>query len=486
MTTYYVGPGGNNGSAGTSYATRWLTLAKALGAAGIASTDTLYITPATYREAVSVAMTSPVATTNIIGDVDGSHTSGTPGNILWSAYTTNDTTAPSASPCLDLAGRDFLAFSNICFLGGSNTASCVTGATANPTDITFTDCFFTNGVSGGGPILITTAAGVASNWTFNRCTIHGLGGNTAAGAVLINYTRHSADYDANIVFTNCLIHSFTACIAMQSAGAGAGFAGGVKAKNCTFVGVHGIRALDANIASTGTVGADVKNSFFYCQLGVRCSTATAVITEDHNVFACGTPRTNVAAGTGSVTSYAPLYHYGQERHYYGQVRPAFTPTSGSPLLGFTTTSPPSVDLLNRDRPSGGASTSSAAGALERHEFGTKETGTIDTGGLAIRLTGPGDHWFPIPVASGHSTTVTLKVNYDANHATTNPPQAELVANPTLGYAGETVTAAASTGTFLTLTFAAFTPTAAGYVFLRLRSRSAAANGFAIFDTVSVT
>jgi len=482
VTTYYVGAGGNNASAGTSYATRWLTLAKALGAAGIASGDTLYITPGTYREVVVVAMTSATVTTNIIGDVDGSHTSGAPGQIVWTAYTTNDTTAPSGSAPLALSARDFLAFSNIWFVGGSG--GVVGGDTATSTDITFTDCYFSHGTGGVGTVQHTTAAGVASNWTFNRCTFHSFGAATAC--IQVTYNRHTADYDANIVVTNCLFISLTICILIQSTGSGTGFGGGVKAKNCTFIGIHGIRALDANIASAGTVGADVKNSFFYCNTGVRCSTATAVITEDHNIFCCSAPRTNVSAGTGSVTSYAPMYHFGQERLIYGQTRQFAMPTSGSPLLGFGGASPPSVDLLNRDRPSGGAATSAAAGALERHEFGIRETGTIDTGGLAIRLTGPGDHWFPIPVTSGHATTVTLKVYYDTNHATTNPPQAELVANNTLGFAGQTVTAAASTATWLTLTFSVFTPTATGYVFLRLRSRSAAGNGYAIFDTVSVT
>lgn len=461
-----------------------MTLAKALGAAGIASGDILYITPGTYREVVTVAMTSAVATTNIIGDVDGSHTSGVAGPIIWTAWTTNDTTAASASAPLDLAGRDFLSFSNLVFMAQS--ASCVAGATATPTDITFTDCFFNGGPNTSAAVTHTTAAGVASNWTLNRCYFHALGAQTAC--LVVTFTRHTADYDANIVVTNCVLLGLTAGIIIQSTGAGVGFGGGVKAKNCTITGTHGIRALDANI-STGTsvaIGADVKNSLFLCGTGVRCSTATAVITEDHNLFSCSTARTNVAAGTGSQTAYAPSYHFGQERLYGGQLRPMFTPTAGSPILGFTSTSPPTVDVLNRDRPSGGASTSSAAGAFERHEFGTRETVTIDTGGLAVKLTGPGDHWFPIPVTSGVQRTVSLKVNYDASHATTNPPQAELVANPTVGFAGETKTAAASTGSFLTLSFTAFTPTASGYVYLRLRSRSAAGNGVAIFDTVTIT
>ena len=61
MTTYYVRTTGNNASAGTSPATAWATLTKALGASGIASGDTVYVGAGTYRETVTVAMTSPTA-----------------------------------------------------------------------------------------------------------------------------------------------------------------------------------------------------------------------------------------------------------------------------------------------------------------------------------------------------------------------------------------------------------------------------------------
>lgn len=40
MPTYYVGSGGSDAAAGTSWALRWATIGKALGAAGIASGDT--------------------------------------------------------------------------------------------------------------------------------------------------------------------------------------------------------------------------------------------------------------------------------------------------------------------------------------------------------------------------------------------------------------------------------------------------------------
>jgi hypothetical protein len=73
MTTYYVDPvnglDANNGLGPDASAVSnkpWKTLAKLLGAAGFASGDTAYLAPGTYREVVTVAMTSATVTTSIL------------------------------------------------------------------------------------------------------------------------------------------------------------------------------------------------------------------------------------------------------------------------------------------------------------------------------------------------------------------------------------------------------------------------------------
>ena len=122
MTTYYVdfinGLDANNGlGPDASHATNkpWKTIAKLLGAAGMASGDTAYLSPAgPFREVVTIAMTSAASETAIIGDpgnAQGFNTSGgvlvTPADVIWTAYTTNDTTAPSATILLTLRGATF-------------------------------------------------------------------------------------------------------------------------------------------------------------------------------------------------------------------------------------------------------------------------------------------------------------------------------------------------------------------------------------------
>lgn len=501
MAVYYVdfvnGADANNGlGPDASHASNkpWKTIGKLLGAAGMASGDTAYLAPGSFRETVTVAMTSAVAETKVIGDPTNSRgfkTSGgvlvTPGPVVHTAFTTDDKTAIAGAILLTLAGRDFLTFQNIHFMGGNGTPTCIGADSTTSTNTTFTDCSFQSGHGAAQTqVQITAAAGVALHWLFDRCLFIAAPRNAVAGHINLILNRHTADYDVDVIAKNCLFMSGgTIGLRVSSTGAGTGFAGGVIANACTFMTLTGMATADANLSTT--IPCQCNNSFLYCGTGLNAN-AAGQITETYNSFCCNTARTNVTAGTGSQTAYAPLFHFGQELQTgTTQVRPFLTPTSGSPLLAFGAgTSPPTVDQLNRNRPSGGNATTIAAGGLERHEFGTRETVTIDTGGLAVKLTGPGDHQFVIPVTSGHSTTVTLKCNFDATHGTGTPPQAQLVANGAIGYNGETVTAAASTGTWLTLSFAAFTPTANGYVILRLVSRSAAANGTAVFDTVTIT
>ena len=125
-----------------------------------------------------------------------------------------------------------------------------------------------------------------------------------------------------------------------------------------------------------------------------------------------------------------------------------------------------------------------AGCFERHDTAEKETGTTDAGSVGLVLTGYADHAIWIPVDAS-STTISVKARYDATHAATNKPQAILDANGEIGVTTETKTMTAAADTWETLTFAAQTPSAKGWVQVRLISRADAATGKAFFDTVGV-
>jgi hypothetical protein len=143
---------------------------------------------------------------------------------------------------------------------------------------------------------------------------------------------------------------------------------------------------------------------------------------------------------------------------------------------------PTDDITGRNRPEGGSSTSNAIGAYERHDTAVQETTTVRTGTNAINITGPGSHEFQVPV-NAVSTTLSIYGRYDTTHATTNKPQMMVVNGGQSGVSDATATMTAGVDTWEQLSLT-FTPTAKGFVTVRLISRSAGAAGKAFFDDFS--
>ena len=485
MANKFVRKSGSDANAGTSAGAAWLTLGKALGASGISSGDTLYIGAGVYREVVTVAMTSAVAETQIIADVDGAQT-GDAGSVTWTSFLTDDKTANSTSVLLNLNGRDHLTFQGLYLVGGNvaSNASLVNGDTAESTDIRFFQCVAVAAGPSSRMFTWTGTTGGAANWSFDSCVLMTMSGLTQC--FFQPATVAGADYDIGITFTNCLlIGSNARFIYTAPSGASAGKPGGLKVTNCTAIG-QGSSVVETGANHSTSIPCTVNNCVFFAQLPVVAQ-ASGQLSEDWNILYGATPRTNVTAGGNSkTTSYAPLWELG-----YGWLngflpQPFFTPTSGSPLLGFgAAASPPSVDALQRPRPAGGSSTNNALGAFERHDTGAREASVVDASTYSLKLTGPADHALFIPVNAA-ATVITLRARYDTNHGTGSKPQAILQAAGDIGVSTETKTMTAGIDTWETLTFSTFTPTAKGFVTVRLVSRAAAGNGIAYFDTITAS
>lgn len=490
MATYYVRKTGSDAAAGTAPGTAWLTIGKALGAAGIASGDTVYIGAGTYREAVTVAMTSATAETFVIGDIDGSQT-GDAGDVVWTAYTTNDTTAPSASSTLNLGGRDFLTFRNFTFIGGSSASGVVAANTTQSLNIKLEKCVFLPTRSNIYSVLYTGLADVASNWVIDSCVFIPAG---TAGAVLLSLpTSASADYDINFLIKNSLLIAShgAGCVVMTPSGAGAFKAGGVDIFNCTLLG--GANAVNCNGANMSTsIPCTIYNSICWGQSTSLLATTLGQLVEDFNLLNSGSAvRTNVGVGTGSISgtgatppTHSIMVEVGQAFLNGRQPRPFFTPMTGSPQLGFgAQAGGPTVDMLGVTRPAGGASMSYAIGALERSNTAVAEASVTQAGASAIKIVGPGVQRFDIPVDAA-STTVTVYGQYDTTHADTNKPQMKVLNGGQAGVADatDTMTAAVDTWEQLSLNF---TPTSKGIVTIELVSRAAAGGGIAYFDTFAV-
>lgn len=329
MATYYVSKSGNDGNNGlgpdASHGSNkpWLTIGKALGAAGIASADTVYIGPGVYREVVSVAMTSAVAETSVLGDPtnaqgfkDGSGVLLDAGDVRWTAYTTNDTTAPSTTANLTLSGRDFLTFKFITFIGSNNstTGTLVRADTNTSTNIKFIRCVFNSGPGTVAAISITCAANTPLHWLFDSCvSIY----NKNSNHIIATLATHTADYDADVIVRNCIFIGGSNAISITNSPSGGGSGGGVLTYNCLMLaqGAGGVRI--SSTGATQTFPSKTENCIIIGPLasgGVTAGTGGAAQhTENYNYILGATARAVVSAGANSISdgSYAPLFEIGQ-------------------------------------------------------------------------------------------------------------------------------------------------------------------------------
>ncbi len=504
MATYYVSPAGsdsNNGlgpNASDPTNKPWLTVGKALGASGISSGDTVYLAPGTYRETVTVAMTSPVATTSILGDPanaqgfrDATGERLTPGDVILTAYTTDDKTNPAAATTLNVNSRDNLAFSDLGVIGGDASPSAVSSGSSS-TDCTFTRCLFVNGRPANPAVTITGIVDTASNWTISRCIFAG----GSVGMSITLPTSTVADYDCTIQVQNCLFHDSTAGsaggVTLFSSGANSFKGGGVDVLNCTFVNHCALNVTSASISTT--IPCTIYNSLLATMEGAcLVATTSGQITEDYNVLISDTGRTNVSAGANSVGgaspyAYAALVTLGVEL-FGRQHRPPYTPLPGFGGLGFGNQSgSPAVDLLGLPRPAGSGLVWGTAlkgvGALERPDGATVSPTLTHDGAGAYRIPGPGVVDLFQPVDAGRSTALSVWVQWDGTYAGTKP-QMLIVDGDEVGVATATATATGSANVWEQLSLT-FTPTRTGVLRVRLQSNSTAGGGVTTFDSLAVS
>jgi len=495
MTNYYVRTNGNDGNAGTgpSAASAWQTIGKALGAAGISSGDTVYIAPGTYREVITINMTSAVAETSVIGDVAASQfTDLQGGDVIWTAYTTNDKTAPSGT-AFNFNNRDFLTFVDILFVlpDSATPISNMAGAT----NITFRRCLL-QASRNGNIVAATIAADVVLTWTFDSC-IFRLIGNQAFVALTLT-TSAAADYDVDVVFKNCLFLSGADNqITVTATGAGAFKGGGVKIYNCTCFSPASnfLATQSANVATSAGNQCEVYN----CLLvggGLNANTSGQIV-EDYCYIIANIPRTNVSVGANSQTSgasrvlpYALLLHHGQEQQWGQYLRRAFSPMLQSPTLGFGNDASIGVqteDAFGVPRPAGPARTWAnalkAIGWSERGNTASRETTTVRSGTYALKLLGPSVEDVEIPVPAS-ATTIAVYGRYDAAYGAGTLPRMRILANAECGVTEQTDTMVAAADTWEQLSLSV-TPTQPGIITVRFMS-DGDGDGSAFFDDFSVT
>lgn len=486
----------------------WADLRAAIGDAAVTaggsstsspvqSGDNVYVGGGTYRAVYAIpgaggTLWAPAfnGQVNIIADVDGAKTTDS-GMVQFTAYTTNDKTAPSATTLLNLSGKSNLLFQGIMFVGGA--ATVLTATTLTSQNVTFQDCSILAYQIGAQRLAsISTAFNTRLNWLFDRCRFM----DSNANLLLLLTSGTGSDYDAGLTFRNCISvgQGSTAFISVTG-GANPNKGGGVRFVN--FTSNHSLITTTAAQVST-IFPCSVLSSVILAQAGTALSAGTSGhITENYNVIHATTPRTNVTAGAQSFSdgSYPWLAHFGQETVWGGQLRPFGEPMSGSPLLGFGNQDPVAanpVDLRNNPRPAGlGAAGSQlpAVGAYERANTTVQATSPAPPSGTNVwKFVGPGYQDFTLPVDTS-STTVACTVQRDANYTGSVLPSLAIIADPgttSIGVAAQTVydTAAASQNN--TITLAPFTATAIGAVRVRVRSQDLTGTSVVAFSVFTIT
>jgi hypothetical protein len=370
MTNYFVRVSGSDGAAGTTAGAAWRTIGKALGAAGIASGDTVYVGAGVYREAVTVAMTSAVAETTIHGDVTGEFT-GDPGEVIWTNFVNGWHDTP-AGDVLNLAGRDFLTLRNLTMVAGA-AGQCVDGSTAHSGDIKIDKCYLV--AFGTQAVLATASFATALNWTIQNSFISAY---TAACVSFTLTTGSGADYDANVQIIDSLFLSSNSPVNATNSGTAANEGGGIDVLRCTSIG-SGTAAL---LSTSGTrmsltIPCTVQDSLAFGPLA-NAGEVGAITDSGGNISSGALTNVTAHATTKTATEDFPeqLISLGHEWMWGMQPRRAFAPmlpaVFGRGHIGSTNT-----DIEGRVRPEG---------------TGLYIDGGTATAGAATTITDSGKTW----------------------------------------------------------------------------------------------
>lgn len=446
-TTYYIRKTGADANNGTSSSTAWLTIGKALGTAGLGDGDTVYVGAGTYREVVTVAMTSATAETSIIGDIDGVQT-GDAGEVYWTNYTTNDHTVAVNTVILTLAGRDFLTFKNIIFINGASTNNTIT-AVATSTDIKIINCVFSALPANTGiHISITIGFGIAANWVIDKCLFVCI----ASYGVAVSLTSGTgSDYDTNITIKNSVFNFIGSyCIFIIGGGTSAQLGGGVDILNCFMNSYRGVYTSGLYLSTS--IPCTVNNCIINSPSNGLNAGVSGQIIENYNLINSGIPRTLVTAGAYSISDggIATIYEFGQSMMMGLWPRPMYAPIRGMGGMsnmgndGNQTT----YDFYNAPRSGGegfllSIGTVTAAGTKTLVDS-TKTWGTNIFVGCTVKTTGGTANNQYKSISANTGTSITVDGNWNVTPGTAGTATTYIIFEGALSSSGKATTGGTTT------------------------------------------
>lgn len=364
MTVYYVGPGGNDGLAGTSWASRFLTLGKA--ATSVAAGDTVYVGPGTYRVTLTIGVSGTAGNViTWIGDYTGANTDGVGGVVRITG--SNDDKSATRTTCITATSKNYNTFTGFQLDMGTSTNVNLTTTTF----FTFNKCVFAYTLYTSANIDCNGAS--QSNLTVSNCYFYGGG-----YGVYLNHT----------VAVDNAAHAINNCLFVPSLFGFSVFAnkvGGVTITNCVASLCGMARALSLTAGQTVTVNNCILHGNPSGNGQLLASTLGEIVEDYNTFFSNNVARINVNTGAHSLT-YPPLFDNrwffqlvfaGAGPNSIKQIASPFDLSAASQLIDVAGTSPTATDM----RGTGTIGAQREWGALEYDS-----TLSIRGGGL---LVGPG-------------------------------------------------------------------------------------------------
>jgi hypothetical protein len=331
MTTYYVGPGGNNANSGTSWAQRKLTLNGAEDIP-VAAGDIVYVGPGTYRETLTVDVSGTAGNPiTYIGDYTGANTDGVGGTVRITG-SDNDQTETRSS-CITSSNKNYRTFQGFMMdMATGNLIVCSSGVT----NWTVDKCFLIP-----GNIFAVDFGGVSSNVILSNSIFLG----SHSGAILVRFTHSSTTTSTGSLVQNCIFIGGSAQFSTARVD-------GIAIKNSLFLSgrTSGIQ-IATSLAGGNSI--TVNNCILTGCLTALNANVSGEIVENYNAFFNnGTNRTNTATGANSnafPALFDPRWFFELVTNTAGpnsttQVITPFDLASFSTLLNVAGTSPTTTDM----------------------------------------------------------------------------------------------------------------------------------------------